>query len=153
MQRAQAKFKSDPRTSCAIVARSVLAQLENEQIKEAGLVYVTTLVRLLDSYRVGGIVGHGSHGVLRYAPLSAGEDFAAPRNASEVQAAFNEAHQSVFPRLTNDQLVNDISTSLKNLMSIENRQDAHDLVSREKLKLFLSAFEHALSKETVNAES
>lgn len=146
MHRAQANFVSDPRVSCAIVARSVLAQLESENIKEAGRVYATTLVRLLDGYRVGGVEDDGSHGVLRYIPITATDDFPVERNAQGVQEAFHSAHVSVFPTLTSDKLFQEVSVSIRRYIPVGQREEqpAAETISLDKLKQFLTALKNAL---------
>jgi hypothetical protein len=148
MLKAQANFKSDPRVSCAIVAGSVLAQLESNEIQEAGRVYATTLVRLLDSYRVGGIAEEGSHGVLHYVPLLSGEDFYADDNTEQVHKAFQAAHHNVFPTLSDEDFVKNVSASIRHYIPA-NEQDIVDAqISLERLKKFLAELRGALRKET-----
>lgn len=148
MLNAQANFKSDPRISCAIVAGSVLAQLESNEIREAGRVYATTLVRLLDGYRVGGIAEEGSHGVLHYVPLSSGEDFYNDGNVEQVHEAFQAAHHNVFPTLSDDDFVKSVSASIRHYIPTNDQERVDAQVSLDQLKKFLAELRGALRKET-----
>lgn len=148
MLRAQANFKSDPRVSCAIVAGSVLAQLESQEIGEAGRVYANTLVRLLDGYRVGGITEEGSHGVLHYIPLSSSEDFDSDGNVERVREAFQEAHHDVFPALSAEDFVKNVSDSIRHYIPASNREKVESQLTLDQLKEFLAKLRGALRKAT-----
>lgn len=146
MFQAQAVYKSDPRASCAIIARSVLSELRADERAPAAKVFALTLLRLLDSYRFGFTRDEPSEGVLQFTPLSSSVEMY-ERQDEKVRAAIEHAHNATFPGQTAAVVVGELSQAVRHYFALDNAglEGAGDVIPVERLRDFLDQLKDQLS--------
>lgn len=146
MYQAQATYKSDPRASCAIVAKSVLDELQARERAPAAKVFARTLLRLLDSYRFGFTRDEPSDGVLQFTPLSSSVEMY-ERQDEKVRTAIERAHVETFPYQSAAVVVAELSHAVRHYFGLSNAEleGAGDVIPVETLRDFLDRLKKQLS--------
>ncbi len=143
---AQATYKSDPRASCAIVAKSVLDELQAREQAPSAKVFARTLLRLLDSYRFGFTRDEPSEGVLQFTPLSPSIEMY-ERQDEKVRSAIERAHVATFPDQSAGDVVAELSQAVRHYFGLRNAnlEGVRDVIPVERLRDFLDRLKEQLS--------
>lgn len=146
MFQAQATYKSDPRASCAIVAKSVLNELQARERAPAAKVFAQTLLRLLDSYRFGFTREEPSDGVLQFTPLSPSVEMY-ERQDEKVRTAIERAHAATFPNQSAADVVAELSRAVRHYFGLSNAglEGVGEVIPVETLRDFLDRLKEQLS--------
>jgi hypothetical protein len=143
MFNAQAKFRSDPAASCAIIANTVLAELQAETPAPSAQVFANSLLRLLNSYRFGLKREEHSRGVLQFKPLAARVELIASQDG-RVREAVAQAHEELFPGQSAEEVVGKLSNAVKHYFNLQGSEELGDVLSEDTLGRFLKSLKEQL---------
>lgn len=143
MLNAQATFRSDPAASCAIIANTMLSELQAATPAPSAQVFANSLLRLLNSYRFGLKQEEHSHGVLQFKPLSARVELAESQDG-RVREAVALAHNELFPGQSTEEVVGKLSNAVRHYFHLEGPKVEGEVLPADTLSQFLSRLKEQL---------